>query len=253
MGRTINIFYINTKYGTIKENLSVKITKVTNRNIIFTIQEDENSKVNVGLILAKTHNFIIDTGTGKDIAKAVLEYIGEDKKPIIVINTHHDWDHVYGNEIFADKAIIAHKLCRELMDKNWDEQRRSITERNMCFDKEAKKHLPNVLFEGSMSFQDDGITIFHSPFHTEDSVSIYDDVDKVLYTGDNFGAKDKKAYLWGKNLQDCQRMIEKYKQYDFDLCLPSHSEPQGREIIKFLEIALLEAQKLQNDDMVKQP
>ena len=35
-------------------------------------------------------------------------------------------------------------------------------------------------------------------------------------------------------------MINAYKQYDFDICIPSHSQPQSREIISLLEAAYAE-------------
>jgi len=104
------------------------------------------------------------------------------------------------------------------------------------------------VFENSLQFSEEGITIFHTPGHTEDCISIYDSIDKVLYIGDNFGVSDGIAQLWTKDIQASQCLIETYKQYDFDICIPSHSNPQTRKIITLLEIALAEARKKQMDD-----
>jgi len=89
-------------------------------------------------------------------------------------------------------------------------------------DGDTRKCLPNITFEGRMHFPEDGITIFHSPFHTPDCISIYDAADKVLYTGDNFGIIEGKAVLWGNDITACAKMIETYKAFDFDVCVPAH-------------------------------
>jgi metal-dependent hydrolase (beta-lactamase superfamily II) len=34
---------------------------------------------------------------------------------VCVINTHHHWDHTFGNQVFADAKIIGHVLCSEDM------------------------------------------------------------------------------------------------------------------------------------------
>ena len=99
----------------------MKTEKITNRNTIFTANESEDSTVTTGIIRGKAHNFIVDTGTGGDFAQAMIDSLADSSLPIIVINTHHHWDHVYGNWKFEGNKIIAHKLCAEYMDEKWDE------------------------------------------------------------------------------------------------------------------------------------
>ncbi|MCL2397694.1 MAG: MBL fold metallo-hydrolase [Defluviitaleaceae bacterium] len=221
----------------------MKITKVTSRNIMFGTPECEGADVNMAVILGTKHNFVIDTGIGGDCSQAMLDYIGDDPKPIIVINTHHDWDHVAGNWVFEGSTIIAHKLCPALMDKKWGEQIKWAGENDRYFRGEARKCLPSLVFDGVLHFPEDGITIFHAPGHTEDSIGIYDAVDKVLHTGDGFGVYGGKAHYWGKteDVAGFRNMIEIYKQYDFDVCISGHSEPQTDDVIALLEAALAEA------------
>ena len=220
----------------------MKITKIRERNIMFTVPECADGIVNMAVILGVKYNFIIDTGIGSDCVKAMLEYIGDDVKPIIVINTHGDWDHVAGNWVLEENVIISHVLGRELMDKNWDEAIQRAKDNERYFEGEIRKCLPNMVFEGSLYFPEDGIKLFHTPGHTEGCISVYDSVDKVLHTGDSFGASEGKAYFWGKELSDFQRLVEAYKQYDFEVCISGHCEPQTNEVMAYLEIALVEAQ-----------
>ena len=47
-------------------------------------------------------------------------------------------------------------------------------------DGEVSKFLPNVTFEDSLHFADDGVYLFHTPGHTAGCISIYDEMDKIL-------------------------------------------------------------------------
>jgi len=226
----------------------MKTKKITNRTIMFTTRENEEYDVNLGLILGEKHNFVIDTGMGSGSVAPILEYIGEDAKPIIVVNTHSHWDHTFGNCMLENSTIISHILCRERLDKGWDGEAQEYIKKNREYiEGEVRKCLPNMVFEGSLCFPEEGISIFHSPGHREDCISVYDAVDKVLYTGDNFGVREGRALLWGEDLFAFQRLIETYKQYDFDICLSGHSEPQTKEVIALLETALAEAQRKHRD------
>jgi len=225
----------------------MKITKITGRTIMFTIPENATSYVNLCLIRGSKHNFLIDTGVGESSVKAVLEYLGNDPKPIIAVNTHAHWDHIFGNSALEGSIIVSHTLCRETIDREWDTKiKESIQEASRDYiDAEIHKCLPNLVFDTSLYFPEDGIALFHTPAHTPDGISIYDAVDKTLHTGDNFGVFDGVAYLWGNDPADFERMIETYKQYDFNICIPSHSEPQTKEVLTLLETALTKARKEQ--------
>jgi len=224
----------------------MKITKISNRNIMFSTLEDADAYVHMNVILGNKHNFIIDTGIGGDCAKVMSEYIGNSLKPLIVINTHHDWDHAAGNWVFEGNTIIAHKLCYDIMDKKWNTMIEWAKQNDRYFNGETHKYLPNLLFEGNMCFPEDGISIFHTPGHTEDGISVYDAIDKVLHVGDSFGVSDGKAYYWGKqdDIAGFRRMVETYKQYNFEICVSGHSEPQTKEVIGFLEVALKEMERV---------
>ena len=224
----------------------MKITKITDRTTLFTVPESATSYVNLCLIMGKHHNFIIDTGVGESSVKAVLEYLGDSKKPIVAIITHADWDHILGNSALADCTIASHTLCRERIDKEWDTETQERIQKNREYiDPIVHKCLPNLVFDSILHFPEDGITLFHTPAHTQDGISIYDSVDKALHTGDNFGVFDGVAYYWGEDLSDFERMIEAYKQYDFDICISSHSEPQTKDVIAFLEADLAKLRKKQ--------
>jgi len=222
----------------------MKPVKITERNIMFTEPMTRDYDLNIGLILGKKHNFIIDTGLGSVSVRPVIEYIGSDKKPLIVVNTHCHWDHIWGNFIFENHLIIGHPLCRELQDKHWEE---ALEENKSRIDGETRKCIVNTTFLGSLNFPEDGITIFSSVGHSGDDISVYDSVDKVLYAGDNIGDTESEIVPWIDTDQEIfQKMIETYKEYDFKHCISGHNKPQTKDVLKRMETALPDAWKRQN-------
>ena len=89
----------------------MKIEKIKNRGILFTYSTSSDWDMNIYLILGSKYNYIIDTGLGSSDTAPVREYIKHDSKPVFVINTHHHWDHIWGNSSLREYTIISHKLC----------------------------------------------------------------------------------------------------------------------------------------------
>ena len=209
--------------------------KITGRNIMFTEPMGSAYDLNMGLILGTKRNYLVDTGIGSGSIVPVLEHLRGDEKPVVVINTHCDWDHIWGNHVFKDGLIIAHTKTRELIDKHWDECVAELADR---MDGEVIKCLPNLVFDNKLSFPDDGIEIFYSPGHTIGCISVYDSVDKVLYAGDNIGDTDDEIIPYINTDNDTfAQLIDLYKQYDFEICISGHNKPQGKDLIARIEKA----------------
>jgi len=191
--------------------------------------------LNLGLIIGSKNNFIIDTGFGSESVAPIIKYIteyGHLREPII-INTHSHFDHVWGNCTFPNSMIISHPLCRKFADRDWDNdlQKWSTYPRG-----NTKKHLPNTTFEGVMHFPEDGVTIFHSPGHSVDCISVYDEIDKILYAGDNIGdTQDNVIPYIETDIPTFERLIEIYKRYPFEICISGHNKPQGKDVLSRME------------------
>ena len=205
----------------------MKIEKISDRNIIFNYDLTVWD-LNLHLILGENRNYLIDTGLGSESIVPINKYLGNDKKPIIVINTHHHWDHIWGNNCFRNGIIISHSLCRELMIKNWDE----MLNGNKSFIRgDVKLCAPNLVFDDSLCYYDDGIKIFYTPGHTIDSISLYDEKDKVLNAGDNIGDStdeivphldtDKSVFI---------ESINKYRKLDIKACVSGHNSILGKDV-----------------------
>jgi glyoxylase-like metal-dependent hydrolase (beta-lactamase superfamily II) len=152
---------------------------------------------------------------------------------------------------FDNSQIISHAHCRELEDRQWDD---SINRYAEFIDGEVHMRLPDFVFEGCIYFPDDRISIFHTPGHTPDSISVYDEVERVLYAGDNIGDKEDEIVPWiNTDLQTFRDLIETYKTYDFDICVSGHNKPQTKAVLSRMEASLEDSWKKQSESVNGEP
>jgi len=224
----------------------VKPIKITDRNIMFTAPRPFRGMdfdLNLGLILGEQHNFVIDTGLGSASVAPIISYIRDNGKPTVVINTHSHWDHIWGNVAFKNSTIIAHPLLRRYVNKDWDSD---ISKFADYIAGDVEKCLPNMTFEGILHFPDDHVTIFHSPGHTADCISVFDASEKILYAGDNIGdTPDSPVPYIETDIPTFERMIEIYKKYPFETCISGHNTPQSRDILEKMSRGLEESWRKQ--------
>ena len=209
----------------------MQIERVGDRSIVFTYPVS-GWDLNIHLILGKKFNYLIDTGLGLLSMVPVKEHLHGNNKPIIVINTHHHWDHVWGNHAFEGCMIVSHRLCRERIHDKWD----AMMERNGRFAVgEAIMCLPNLVFVDTLYFPEDKIRLFHTPGHTLDSISVLDEEDGVLNAGDNLGDSmeeivpsletEKAVYA---------NTLSKYRKMDIRFCISGHNKICSHDVFDMI-------------------
>lgn len=210
----------------------MKIEQIKSRNVLFTDSIPAGWDLNVQLIIGNKYNYIIDTGLGSLSVEPIKKYLEGNDKPIIVINTHYHWDHIWGNSSLQNCVIISHKLCSEMIKLYWGEM---IQKNNMYIKGDAKMCLPNMTFENELYFPEDKIRIIYTPGHTIDSISVIDEIDKVINVGDNIGdtIDDIIPSLKCEKEQYIDTLL-KYKKIDFDLCVSGHNIVLDKEVIEII-------------------
>lgn len=198
----------------------MQIRKINKRGTLFTFA-NADWDLNIYFIKGKRYNYLIDTGLGNDCVKAIIEYLKIGEEEIIVVNTHYHWDHLWGNTALKDSLIISHKLCPELIAANWD----YMLQKNSRFSLgEVTLKLPDLVFDKELYFPEDRIKLFHSPGHTEDSISILDEKDQVLIIADNIGDNMEEIY---PNLEcDKEIFLSSLKNYltlNYNTCVSGHN------------------------------
>lgn len=211
------------------------VERVGSRGLLIRFDNIPGCFTNVYVIRTTKRNFIIDTGLGAGCAGIISEYL-DPEKSAIVVNTHYHWDHVWGNGSIGNVQIIAHASFPGLLRENWDAMYGKF---NRYAEEPVIEKIPDILFDSTMIFPEDDLTLFHSPGHTVDSISVFDARDKVLMAGDNIGDDmdaivpslftDKATFL---------KTLETYKGLDFVSCVSGHNGILGREVIGMIEANL---------------
>ncbi|OAB42149.1 MBL fold metallo-hydrolase [Paenibacillus glacialis] len=205
----------------------MEINKISNRNIVFTFSYDFDQ--NIHLILGTRYNYIIDTGLGHKCMEPIQEYLGTERKPMIIINTHHHWDHIWGNSSFQNPIIISHRLCRDLINDKWDEM---LDRYGKYCDGIVEKCLPTLVFENELYFPEDKVRLFYTPGHTIDSISVLDEEEKVINVGDNIGDSIEEILpsIYSKK-EVFKDTILRYKELDAKTWISGHNVVFGKEVL----------------------
>ena len=173
--------------------------------------------------------FVVDTLMRPQDMDPVRELLDEraGERRIVVVNTHHHWDHVYGNAAFAGRDIVAQRACPRLI----------VAQSNTADESVPRQPpegvpLPTITFGDRLTYSDEPETVhlIHTPGHSEDSLVVFLAGARLLLAGDtlewplpNFAQRDGKN-VWIHTLRQL-------KQLPVDLIVPSHGATTGRAII----------------------
>ena len=151
------------------------------------------------------------------------------KQPIVVINSHSDWDHVWGNSTFAQSLIVAHEKTYEYMA---DEGRWSYALKawGKAQNGNIKRQLPTLTFTNKIAFPKDRLTLFHTPGHTADSSSLWDEEEGILFVGDNLELP--LPYLQSHDFAAYTKTLQSYLDLQPQTIVTSHSGLVDYELIK---------------------
>jgi cyclase len=199
----------------------VSSSKLGTRGILVSF--DDPYFTNVYIIFADEHVFVLDTFLGNGSMQIVENLIcnaGYSGMPIVIFNSHADYDHYWGNGAFKKPSIVGHELCRariisegaESLLKYADHKRGNV-----------KLVPPNLTFQKSLKFEDEGISFFYTPGHTLDSSSCFDERDGVLFVGDN--VESPIPYMNHPNFEQYIRTLEAYLELDWKTVIAGHDPP----------------------------
>jgi Zn-dependent hydrolases, including glyoxylases len=213
-----------------KEVVCLEINRVGSRGVLFTWYELGGLETNMYVVDGVNHIFVADTFLGPGAMDIVKQYIHDNfkPKPIVVFNSHFHWDHIWGNCAFKGSTIISHQMCRDLILKVGQEEMDKFKKYMMG---SAELVCPNLTFDGRIVFHEDGVEFFHSPGHTEDSSSMMDTVDNVVFAGDNI--ESPIPFLSSENLDAFVNTLNGYLSMKNVRVIAGHRRSVDTELIEF--------------------
>jgi glyoxylase-like metal-dependent hydrolase (beta-lactamase superfamily II) len=150
-------------------------------------------EVETFVLTTERYLIVVDSGTTPAVSAAIMELVKDDltRRRLLVVNTHADYDHAWGNGAFADDGpypapIIATRLARERL---LGQESRDRLERMRQQDEtlnEVQLVAPTLTFEGDIQIDGGDLTVqlLATPGHTPDHVSIWIPELRLVLAGD---------------------------------------------------------------------
>ena len=181
------------------------------------------------VVVTASRVFVVDTLTRPQDMQPVLELLDEraEGRRIVVVNTHHHWDHVYGNAAFPAVDIVAHRSCPRLITA----QAMSASETIPLQPTEGVP-LPTITFGDRLLYGDDDehVHLLHAPGHTEDSLVVYLEKARVLLGGDTVEWPLPNLTQRGGR-EAWITTLRRLKQLPVEQVVPTHGPAMGKAII----------------------
>ncbi len=194
--------------------------EIGTRGLLFSF--DNPYKTNIYVINGEKFVFICDTFLGPDPMNEVIKELkkkGFLPKPVIVFNSHHDYDHIWGNQCFKDSIIMSHEMC---LNKIEDIGEKDLEDYKDHQKGDVQLTLPNVVFKDKVFFEEEGVEFYHTPGHTEDSASCFDHIDEVLFVGDNL--ETPLPYIRILDIPEYIATLEEYLEREPVIILSGHDD-----------------------------
>lgn len=147
-------------------------------------------------VVTTRYLIVIDTFDSPQVMQGMMDDLQpqmSDGRQLLIINTHSDWDHVWGNQLFSGEnapypaPIIASRRCREDFSTSaFAENLEQMQERNEKAYGDVQITPPTLIFEDGLTIEGGDLTlqIFSAKGHTHDHTAIYLPEIKTLFAAD---------------------------------------------------------------------
>lgn len=200
-----------------------------------------NTTVTAFAVVSARYVVIVDTLVNADTAQAMVDVLREplQTRQLLVINTHADWDHCWGNMVFAGPhathlaPIIGHHLCRERMLSYKARAKLAGMQAQKAETFDAVELVPPTFtFDGAFTIDGGDMTFefIHTPGHTADHVSIFVSELRMLFAGD--AAETPLPFVPNAaGLAELRASLERMRALQAETVLYCHADSTGPDVI----------------------
>jgi cyclase len=204
---------------------------------------------NAGLVVGDgSEAMLVDTFWDRAHTQRLLDALPA--RPTVVVNTHYNGDHCWGNELVADARIVAHAQCREQLvngpqpallatlsagDAGGDPTVTYLQQAFARFDFDGITIVPpgDVFDTGSHSLDVGGraVELFHyGPAHTLGDVVAWVPDERVLFTGDLVFWR-VCPLVWDGTVTNWLRALDEMLALDPAVVVPGHGPVGGPQAL----------------------
>ena len=192
---------------------------------VYTFQSDVYAQVNAGAVVGPNWAVVIDTLALPEETIHIRQFIEQELQVPVryVINTHYHADHTLGNYLFPNATILAHALCRELIDTRGRASLEAARKQGTSF-RQARIVLPHVTFaEGALNLRVGKKTLALTPFpgHSPDNIGVIVEEDRIMFAGDVFMPI---PYIVDGNVDDMILSLKTIGKIGFENVIQGHGD-----------------------------
>lgn len=213
----------------------------------------EGFPTRAALVITPQRAIVVDTLASPGDMQPVVEFLAAEAgdRHRVVVNTHHHWDHTFGNAAFGGSDIVAQHECPRLLMLDLELGLELQSGGSYRDGAEGVGHggggegehrvpppegvpLPNLTFGDRLVYRDrdasSGVHLIHTPGHSEDSLVAFLSESRILVAGDtlewplpNFSQRDCRD-VWLSTLR-------RLRQLRAELIVPSHGPTMDEQLI----------------------
>jgi len=155
---------------------------------IYLFTSDLYAQVTAGVVVTPEGAVVIDTLVYPEETQLIKRFVENRLGTVVryVINTHFHADHTTGTCFFPGAKVVAHSLCRTLLDQRGREslEQAKISAEEM---QSVELVLPDVVFDKgvlNLYIGNKTLQLWNTPGHSPDSIVCLVKEDRVLFAAD---------------------------------------------------------------------
>jgi len=192
---------------------------------VYWFQSEVYAQVTAGVVAGPQWAVLIDTLALPEESLAIRDFIEREVGVQVryIINTHYHADHTWGNCFFPGATVVAHSLCRQLLEERGIPSLETVRKQNPTY-RQVKIVLPHFTFnEGVLTLRvgKKNLTIMPSPGHSSDGISVLVDEDRVLFAGDSFMPL---PYIVDGDVEEISNSIKKISRMGLENIIQGHGD-----------------------------
>jgi glyoxylase-like metal-dependent hydrolase (beta-lactamase superfamily II) len=169
-------------------NHRVTLQPLSDRVVNAEHEADGDVGVRCTVLLGDRYTIVFDTLYSRTDMREVVALVEKRRRPVIVVNSHADDDHAWGNAAFPLAPIIGHRFCRErfLAGDELSSQLRLRRQENPEEFGDVELVPPDLTFDTALSLDAGGFTVElrHLPGHKRDCLVAHLPELGILLGGD---------------------------------------------------------------------
>lgn len=191
---------------------------------IYVFTSDQYAHVTAGVVLTSAGAVVVDALLYPEETLAMKRFIEErlGARVVYVVNTNFRADHTTGTCFFPGAEVVAHRICRELLNGRGRESMARIRAGHEEM-RDLELVLPTIVFEERLALTvgNKTLELWHTPGHSPDAVVCLVKEDQVLFAGDTLMPL---PYIVDGDLEVYLETLESLRNHGYEHIVQGHGE-----------------------------